>query len=131
MIIRGLDLFFSGMALFFLAPLLLAIIVVLRMTGEGEVFFRQQRVGIGGKHFKLYKFATMLKDSPNMGTGTVTLTNDPRILPFGFVLRKTKINELPQLINVLKGDMSIVGPRPQTKRCFKVFKNIVYFFVII
>jgi lipopolysaccharide/colanic/teichoic acid biosynthesis glycosyltransferase len=74
-----------------------------------------------GRSFGLYKFATMLKNSPNMGTGTVTVKSDPRVLPVGRFLRKTKINELPQLLNILKGDMSIVGPRPQTKRCFDAF----------
>jgi len=69
------------------------------------------------------KFAGMLKDSPTIGTGTVTVKNDPRILPFGKILRKAKINELPQLVNVLKGEMSIIGPRPQDQRCFDVFRK--------
>jgi len=94
---------------------------MLRLTGEGEIFYHQDRVGKEGRLFKLYKFATMLKDSPNMGTGTVTIKADPRILPFGRILRKTKVNELPQLINILKGDMSVVGPRPQAQRCFDAF----------
>lgn len=106
-----------------LAPLLLPVILLLRLTGEGEVFFRQQRVGRGGELFGLLKFATMLKNSPNLGTGTVTLKDDPRVLPFGRFLRKTKINELPQLINILRGDMSLVGPRPQTRRCFDAFPS--------
>ncbi len=118
---RAFDILFSGIALILLAPLLLPLIFILRVTGEGEIFFPQNRVGRGGKHFKLYKFATMLKNSPNIGTGTVTVKNDPRILPLGGLLRKTKINELPQLINVFKGDMSIIGPRPQTQRCFDAF----------
>ena len=71
--------------------------------------------------FGLYKFVTMLKNSPNVGTGEVTLKDDPRILPVGRFLRKTKINELPQLINIFLGDMSIIGPRPQTQRCFDAF----------
>ena len=118
---RFLDIVFSGMALIILLPLLLLLMVTLRVTGEGEIFFMQSRVGRGGKHFKLYKFATMLKESPNMGTGTVTVKNDPRVLPIGGFLRKTKINELPQLINIFIGDMSIIGPRPQTQRCFDAF----------
>ncbi len=118
---RILDIFFSGLALIVLAPLLVPIVILLRFTGEGEIFYVQQRIGRGGKMFGLLKFATMLKNSPNLGTGTVTLKNDPRVLPMGGFLRKTKINELPQLLNILKGDMSIVGPRPQTQRCFDAF----------
>ena len=118
---RFFDIIFSGIALILLSPLLLPLIFILRMTGEGEIFFPQSRVGRGGKHFRLYKFATMLKNSPNMGTGTVTVKNDPRVLPMGGLLRKTKINELPQLINIFNGDMSVIGPRPQTQRCFDAF----------
>lgn len=118
---RFFDILFSALALLVLSPLLVPIAIFLRFTGEGEIFFLQNRVGRDGKPFALYKFATMLKNSPNMGTGTVTLKNDPRILPAGKFLRKTKINELPQLLNILNGDMSIIGPRPQTQRCFDAF----------
>ena len=118
---RLLDVLLSGLALLVLSPLLVPVAIALRLTGEGEVFFIQQRVGRGGRPFGLYKFATMLKDSPNLGTGTVTVKGDPRVLPLGRLLRKTKINELPQLLNILKGDMSIIGPRPQTQRCFDAF----------
>jgi len=118
---RLFDIVLSGVALLVLSPLLMPIAIALRFSGEGEVFFLQNRVGKNGHIFKLYKFATMLKDSPNLGSGTVTLKNDPRILPMGGFLRKTKINELPQLLNILKGDMSVVGPRPQTPRCFNAF----------
>ena len=118
---RFFDIVFSGIALVLLSPLLLPLMFILRVTGEGEIFFPQSRVGLGGKHFKLYKFATMLKDSPNMGTGTVTIKNDPRVLPMGGFLRKTKINELPQLIHIFNGDMSVIGPRPQTQRGFEAF----------
>lgn len=118
---RLLDIVLSGLALLALSPLLIPVVLILRFTGEGEVFFIQQRVGRGGRPFGLYKFATMLKDSPNLGTGTVTVKDDPRVLPFGRFLRKTKINELPQLINIFKGDMSVIGPRPQTRRCFDAF----------
>ena len=92
---RLLDVLLSGLALLVLSPLLVPVAIALRLTGEGEVFFIQQRVGRGGRPFGLYKFATMLKDSPNLGTGTVTVKGDPRVLPLGRLLRKTKINELP------------------------------------
>lgn len=118
---RLLDVLLSGVALLVLSPLLLPVMLALRLSGEGEVFFVQQRVGRGGKAFGLYKFATMLKNSPNIGTGTVTVKGDPRVLPIGGLLRKTKLNELPQLLNIFKGDMSIIGPRPQTQRCFDAF----------
>ena len=118
---RLLDIFFSLMALILLSPLFLLTMLVLKFTGEGEIFFLQDRLGKNGKLFKLYKFATMLKNSPSMGSGTVTLKGDPRVLPFGKILRQTKINELPQLLNILIGDMSVVGPRPQAERCFNAF----------
>lgn len=118
---RAFDILFSLLALVVLSPLLLPVIVVLRLTGEGEIFFTQSRVGRGDKPFGLYKFATMLKNSPSLGTGTVTVKDDPRVLPIGRFLRKTKINELPQLLNILRGDMSVIGPRPQTQRCFDAF----------
>jgi lipopolysaccharide/colanic/teichoic acid biosynthesis glycosyltransferase len=118
---RLFDILLSGLALLVLSPLLVPIAIALRFSGEGEIFYVQQRIGRGGKPFGLYKFATMLKNSPNLGTGTVTVKNDPRVLPMGRFLRKTKINELPQLLNILIGDMSLVGPRPQTQRCFDAF----------
>ena len=120
---RFFDIVFSSVALTVLSPLLVPIVIILKFTGEGEVFYVQQRIGKDGKKFGLLKFATMLKDSPNIGTGTITVKGDPRVLPFGKFLRKTKINELPQLINILKGDMSIIGPRPQDERCFVVFNK--------
>ena len=120
---RLFDILFSGLALLVLSPLLISIMIILKLTGEGEIFYVQQRDGKDGKMFGLLKFATMLKDSPNLGTGTITVKGDPRVLPVGKFLRKTKINELPQLLNILKGDMSIIGPRPQDKRCFVVFNK--------
>lgn len=122
---RALDVLLSGLALLCLLPLLLAIALVLRCSGEGEVLYRQQRVGLGGERFGLLKFATMLRDSPNLGTGLLTLQNDPRVLPIGRWLRKTKLNELPQLYNVLRGDMSLIGPRPQAPAHFEVFPGHV------
>ena len=118
---RLVDIMLSAIFISWVLPLWLIVIPVLRLTGEGEIFYRQPRVGKNGKQFNLLKFATMLKNSPNLGTGELTVHNDPRVLPVGRFLRKSKINELPQLINVLLGDMSIVGPRPQTPRCFAAF----------
>lgn len=88
------------------------VILILRATGEGEVWYLQERVGQHGKRFKVYKFATMRRDSEVTGTRDITLRGDPRVLPVGRFLRKGKINELPQLINILKGEMSFVGWRP-------------------
>jgi len=115
---RFLDICFSGFALALLSPLLVPLALVLRFSGENEIFFLQERIGKGGAMFKLFKFATMLKDSPNIGTGTVTMKGDPRVLPIGKFLRKTKINELPQLLNIFFGDMSVIGPRPLTSQTF-------------
>jgi len=109
---RFLDIVLSFLALVVLAPFLLPVVVILRFTGEGEVFYIQERAGLGGNSFGLYKFATMLKNSLNIGAGEITVRGDPRVLPFGQFLRKTKLNELPQLWNIFIGDMSVVGPRP-------------------
>ena len=118
---RFFDVFFSALALLILSPLLLPIVLILKFSGEGEIFFLQERIGKGGEVFKLFKFATMLKDSPNIGTGTVTMKGDPRVLPVGKFLRKTKINELPQLLNIFFGDMSVIGPRPLTAQTFSSY----------
>ena len=120
---RFFDIFFSGLALAILSPFLLLIIIILKFSGEGEVFFLQDRIGKGEKLFKLFKFATMLKDSPNLGTGTITMKGDPRVLYVGKFLRKTKINELPQLLNIFFGDMSIIGPRPLTEETFGMYSK--------
>ena len=109
---RVFDIIISLTFLIFLAPIFLLVSLILKFTGEGEVLYFQERVGINGTKFGLIKFATMLKNSPNIGAGNLTLKHDPRVLPFGKFLRKTKINELPQLVNIFSGDMSIVGPRP-------------------
>ncbi len=118
---RILDIFFSVTALIFLLPLFVPICILLKFTGEGEIFFLQNRVGKNGQNIKLFKFATMLKNSPEIGTGTLTVKGDPRVLPVGKFLRKTKINELPQILNIISGEMSIIGPRPQEIRCFNAF----------
>lgn len=117
--IRIFDIFFSAVAIVILFPFFLFISLILKLTGEGEVFYFQKRVGLNDQDFKLFKFATMLKDSPNMNSGFITVKDDPRILPFGKFLRTTKINELPQIMNVLKGDMSLIGPRPLVRKAYE------------
>lgn len=118
---RLIDIFISSLLLVVLLPLLLPIAIILKCSGEGYIFYYQKRIGYKNKYFNIIKFATMLKNSPNIGTGSITLRNDPRLLPMGKFLRMTKINELPQILNVLKGDMSIVGPRPLVDRTFNAY----------
>ena len=122
---RILDLLLSLFALLILLPLFIPIIIILLLTGEHKVFYLQDRVGFKNKNFKILKFATMLSNSANMGTGSLTLKNDSRVLPFGTFLRKTKINELPQILNILIGDLSIVGPRPQMQVDFEKYADEV------
>ena len=118
---RIIDILIAAITLVVLSPVLIICMIILLFTGEHEVFFFQKRVGYKNKIFDIWKFATMLKNSPNMGTGEITLRNDPRVMKFGRFLRITKLNELPQIINVLKGDMSIVGPRPLMSVSFKQY----------
>jgi len=118
---RLFDLILTLLAIILLSPFLIPICLILLLTGEHEVFYLQNRVGYKNSRFKIWKFATMVKNSSKMGTGSLTVRNDPRVLPFGRFLRKTKINELPQIVNVLIGNMSIVGPRPQMEVDFFKF----------
>ena len=124
------DIIIAGLALIILSPILIIAIIILSITGEHEVFFFQKRIGYKNKPFYIWKFATMLKNSPQIGTGHITLRNDPRVTWFGKFLRITKINELPQIINVFKGDMTIVGPRPLMESGFNLYsaeiKNKIY-----
>ena len=122
---RILDILLAVFALLILLPFFLPIVIILLLTGEHKVFYLQDRVGYKNKNFKIIKFATMLSNSPNIGSGSLTLKNDPRVLPFGVFLRKTKINELPQVINIIIGDLSIVGPRPQMQSDFEKYSDEV------
>jgi len=122
---RFFDILFSLIVLIILSPLLLIVIFVLLLTDEHEVFFFQKRIGFKNHEFNIWKFATMMKNSPNIGTGEITLRNDPRVTTAGKYLRITKINELPQVINVLLGDMSIVGARPLMKKSFDLYTEEV------
>ena len=120
---RCLDIFVSLFSLIILLPIFIPIIIILRFSAEGEVFYFQERYGINNSRFKIWKFATMLKNSMNIGTGSITIQNDPRVTKVGSFLRKTKINELPQIINILKGDISIVGPRPLVEKTFMAYNK--------
>lgn len=122
---RFLDIILSFLALVLLAPFFVPVVVILKFTGEGEIFYIQERSGRNGNSFGLYKFATMLKNSPNIGSGEITIQDDPRVLPFGSFLRKTKLNELPQLLNIFRGDMSVVGPRPMVPSTYKYYPEAV------
>ncbi len=122
---RFTDLVLALIALGIASPLLLVIMIALRFTGEGEVFYKQNRIGFENSTFGIWKFATMLKDSPNLGTGSLTVRGDPRVTPVGRLLRATKINEVPQLLNVVTGQMSFVGPRPQMKIDFDIYPGEV------
>lgn len=123
--IRFFDILFSGLAILILLPFMIPIMIGLKLTGEHDIFYIQERIGKGGKPFGVLKFATMLRNSPNMAGGVLTQKNDPRILPMGKFLRKTKINELPQLINIFLGQMSVIGPRPQAKRHYELYSHEV------
>lgn len=124
------DVIFSLLGSILILPFFLIVIVLLKFTAEGEIFYLQKRMGLNNKPFNIYKFATMLKDSPNLGNKTLTVRNDPRITKVGQFLRITKINELPQILNVIKGDMSLVGPRPLLPKSFEKYtapvKNVIY-----
>ena len=127
---RIIDILLSLVALIILSPLLIPVCIGLLLTGEHYIFYFQKRIGYKNRDFYIWKFATMLKASPNLGTGLHTAKNDPRLMPLGGFLRKTKINELPQLINILIGDMSIIGPRPLVDKTFAPYpehvKAVIY-----
>lgn len=120
----------ATIAILILSPILVPIAIGLKLTGEGYVWYFQERVGYKNKIFNIWKFATMLKNSPNMAGGLITLKRDPRLTPMGDFLRSSKINELPQLINILRGDMSVVGPRPVMQKSFDGYpedvKKVIY-----
>jgi len=109
---RYFDLFCTVLILIVLSPLLLLVALTIKITSPGEVFFRQPRLGLHGEIFLMYKFRSMVANAVNMGAGMFVEQDDPRITPVGKLLRRTGIDELPQLFNVLRGEMSLVGPRP-------------------
>ena len=116
---------FSILAIILLLPLFIPITLLLLLTAEGQVLYFQERLGYKNKPFQIWKFATMLKNSLQIGSGSITLKNDFRVTRVGKFLRKTKINELPQIVNILKGDISFVGPRPLILSSFEVYPESI------
>ena len=122
---RIFDFILAFIALTLLSPILIPVVIGLLLTGEHYIFYFQKRIGFKNETFNILKFATMLVNSPNLTGGLHTTRRDPRILPMGGFLRKTKINELPQIFNILKGDMSIIGPRPLVDKTFEPYSDHV------
>ena len=115
MLKRMLDLLAAAAGLVLIAPVLLLIAIAVKLDSPGPVLFRQERVGRHGAPFRIRKFRTMVQDAPKLG-GAITVGRDPRITRVGHWLRRYKLDELPQLVDVLIGDMSLVGPRPEVPR---------------
>ncbi|WP_321518077.1 sugar transferase [uncultured Bacteroides sp.] len=122
---RALDILIATIALILLLPVFIPCAIILLLTGENEVLYLQERIGHRCEPFYIFKFVTMMKGSQFIGTGDITVENDPRVFPFGGFLRKTKINELPQFLNVILGSMSMVGPRPLTMNTFNYYPENV------
>lgn len=110
---RLLDIAISAVGLLITSPLFLLIAISIKCTDRGPVFYKQKRLTQGGKEFKIYKFRTMIQDAEKGGRAVLARDEDDRILPVGKILRRLRLDELPQLWNILKGDMSMVGPRPE------------------
>jgi lipopolysaccharide/colanic/teichoic acid biosynthesis glycosyltransferase len=119
---RLFDILVSLLGLLVLSPVFLLVAFLIKLDSRGLVFFRQERIGKGFRPFHIYKFRTMVEHAPRLG-GSITVGKDPRVTKTGAVLRRTKIDELPQLINVLAGDMSLVGPRPEVRKYVELFRS--------
>lgn len=134
---RGFDIVASTLGLLAISPLLLAVAVAIRLESPGSVLYKQQRIGLNGKKFNMYKFRSMRQDADQMlqqlmeknetGQGMFKMFDDPRVTKVGKFIRKYSIDELPQLLNVIKGHMSLVGPRPPIERELQHYKNWHYF----
>ncbi len=118
---RQFDFVCALLGLIVLSPVFLAVALAVKLDSKGPVFFRQERVGKDSKNFLIYKFRTMVKDASKLGQHFTTKTSDPRITKIGAFLRRCNIDELPQLINVVLGEMSLVGPRPEVPEIVKLY----------
>lgn len=123
MLKRAIDVVASGLGLILLSPLLVAIAIWIRIGSRGPVFFRQVRIGRGGAPFRIFKFRTMVVDAEAKGLQITVGNRDPRVTRAGEVLRRLKLDELPQLLNVFLGDMSLVGPRPEVPRYVEMYTD--------
>ena len=119
---RMFDIVFSILGIILVLPLLIIVSILIKLTSDGPIIFKQKRIGQYGKKFDIYKFRTMIKNSESKGA-KITIGKDPRITNIGFILRKYKIDELPQLFNILKGEMSFVGPRPEVEKYVEIYKK--------
>jgi lipopolysaccharide/colanic/teichoic acid biosynthesis glycosyltransferase len=119
---RLFDIFCSSIGLIILSPILLLLALLIKLESKGPVFFLQTRVGLNNTDFKLFKFRSMFMDAEKRGQLTVGM-RDPRITRMGYYLRKFKLDELPQLLNVIKGDMSLVGPRPEVRKYVNLYNT--------
>lgn len=120
---RAFDIVVASLALVALAPVLALVAIAIRLDSPGPALFRQERVGKGFRPFRILKFRTMVVDAPKLGGPLTAGDHDPRITRTGRFLRATKLDELPQLINVLRGDMSFVGPRPEMAKYVESFRS--------
>ncbi len=121
---RAFDFIFSFIGLILLSPIFLIISLLIALSSKGGVFYKQTRVGKNNKDFKVYKFRSMIVDADKKGLLSIGKDGrDPRITKIGYILRKYKLDELPQLINVLKGDMSLVGPRPEVRKYVDLYDD--------
>jgi lipopolysaccharide/colanic/teichoic acid biosynthesis glycosyltransferase len=119
---RAFDIVAAFLGLIVLSPLLLLVALLIKLDSAGPVFFRQERIGREFRSFLIYKFRTMVQEAPRQGE-PITFGADPRITRVGRILRKTKIDEFPQLINVFRGEMSLVGPRPEVRKYVELFRE--------
>lgn len=120
---RVFDLLLSLLGFIVVSPLFLAVAILIKLDSKGPIFFRQNRVGKNGTMFEIFKFRTMIDNAEKMGINFATAKGDPRITKIGLILRKYKIDELPQLINVFLGNMSFVGPRPEVESIVKLYNE--------
>jgi lipopolysaccharide/colanic/teichoic acid biosynthesis glycosyltransferase len=119
---RTFDIIIAGIGLAVLSPLLLLVAIIIKVDSHGPIFFRQERIGKGFRPFLIYKFRTMVEKAPQMGS-PITYGDDFRITRAGRILRKAKLDELPQLFNVVKGEMTFVGPRPEVPQFVEMFRQ--------